>query len=147
MNDLNKVSLIGRVTKDVGSDEYSYSVMANGTAKAQVAIAVNRGEKHNGEWTDTVSYVDVVIWGKLAENLKSYLTKGKQIAVAGFIKQDRWEKDGQKFSKMYVVAEEVELLGGGAEGKPSRAASGRPVPPMREPGQDIEDFPEDEVEF
>ena len=61
---------------------------------------------------DDVSYFDVTVWGRTAENLKPYLTKGKQICVKGYLKQDRWEKDGQKFSKVHVIAEEVQLLGG-----------------------------------
>ena len=113
MTDINSVVLIGRITKDVGSDERSFSYIGNGTAKAVVNIAVNRGVKKGDKWEDETSFFDVVIWGKLAENLKPNLTKGKQICVSGYLKQDRWEKDGQKQSKIYVNAESVQLLGGG----------------------------------
>lgn len=113
MTDLNNVVLIGRCTKDVGSDERSFSYIGNGTAKATVSLAVNRSVKKGEKWEDEVNYIDCVIWGKLAENLKPNLTKGKQICVSGYLKQDRWEKDGQKQSKIYVNAESVQLLGGG----------------------------------
>lgn len=113
MTDLNNVVLIGRCTKDVGSDERSFSYIGNGTAKATVSLAVNRSVKKGEKWEDEVNYIDCVIWGKLAESLKSNLTKGKQICVSGYLKQDRWEKDGQKQSKIYVNAESVQLLGGG----------------------------------
>ena len=109
MTDINSVVLVGRITKDVGSDERSFSYIGNGTAKATVNLAVNRSVKKGDKWEDETSFIDVVIWGKLAENLKPRLTKGKQISVMGFLKQDRWEKDGQKQSKIYVNAEQVEI--------------------------------------
>lgn len=113
--DLNKVILIGRLTRDLGSNEYDFAYLSNGTAKAVVSIAVNRSVKRGEEWSSDVSYFDVTIWGKTAENLKPYLMKGKQIAVEGYLKQDRWEKDGQRFSKITVIAESVQLLGGKSE--------------------------------
>ena len=109
MTDINSVVLVGRITKDVGSDERSLSYVGNGTAKAVVNIAVNRGVKKGDKWEDEASFFDVVIWGKTAENLKPRLTKGTQIAVSGYLKQDRWEKDGQKQSRVQVVADMVEV--------------------------------------
>ena len=87
--------------------------MGNGTAKAVVSLAVNRSVKKGESWEDEVSFFDVTIWGKTAQNLKASLTKGKQICVEGYLKQDRWEKDGQKQSRINIVAEKVQLLGGG----------------------------------
>lgn len=110
MTDLNEVVLIGRVTRDL--DEKSFGYVGNGQARASLSIAVNRSKKVGENWTDEVSYFDVTIWGKLAETLQPNLTKGKQIAVRGFLKQDRWETDGQKKSKVTIVAESVQLLGG-----------------------------------
>ena len=109
MTDINSVVLVGRITKDVGSDERSFSYIGNGTAKAVVNIAVNRGVKKGDKWEDETSFFDVVIWGKTAENLKPRLTKGTQITVSGYLKQDRWEKDGQKQSRVQVVADMVEI--------------------------------------
>ena len=109
MTDINNVFLIGRITKDVGSDERSFSYIGNGTAKATVNLAVNRSVKKGDKWEDETSFFDVVIWGKLAENLKPRLTKGTQITVSGYLKQDRWEKDGQKQSRVQVVADMVEV--------------------------------------
>ena len=119
MTDFNHVTLIGRLTHDVGDDERSFGYLANGTAKAEVSIAVNRSRKNGDEWVDEVSYFDVTIWGKQAESLKPYLTKGKQIAIEGYLKQDRWEKDGQKRSKISIIATNVQLLGGKSEGETS----------------------------
>lgn len=116
MTDTNHVVLIGRLTRDLGDDERSFAYTASGTARANVSIAVNRSAKRGEEWVDEVSYFDITIWGKTAENLKPYLLKGKQIAVSGYLKQDRWEKDGQKFSKVGIVADSVQLLGGKSDG-------------------------------
>ena len=113
MTDLNHIVLIGRLTKDCGADERSFSFVGNGTAKAVVSLAVNRSVKKGDNWEDEVSYFDVTIWGKMAENLKPNLVKGKQICVEGYLKQDRWEKDGQKKSRININAEKVQLLGGG----------------------------------
>lgn len=113
MTDLNDVILIGRITKDVGSDERSFSFVGNGTAKAIASLAVNRSVKKGDSWEDEVSYIDCEIWGKTAENLKDKLVKGKQVCIRGYLKQARWEKDGKKQSRLNVVAESVQLLGGG----------------------------------
>lgn len=125
MTDLNHVVLIGRLTKDLGTDERSFGYVANGQARANVSIAVNRSRKNGDQWVDEVNYFDITIWGKTAENLKPYLTKGKMIAVDGYLKQDRWEKDGQKMSKVSVVANNVQLLGGKGDGA-AQAAPGAP---------------------
>ena len=114
MTDINHVLVIGRLTRDFGADPRTFFYTTGGTACAKVSIAVNRSVKQSdGQWTDEVSFFDVTIWGKTAENLKPYLVKGKQIAVDGYLKQDRWQKDGQNFSKVNVVANSVQLLGGG----------------------------------
>ena len=125
MTDTNHVVLVGRLTKDLGTDERSFGYVANGQARANVSIAVNRSKKNGDQWIDEVNYFDVTIWGKTAENLKPYLTKGKQIVIDGYLKQDRWEKDGQKFSKVTVVATNVQLIGGRGDGT-SQPASGAP---------------------
>lgn len=115
MTDLNNIVLIGRLTRDCGSDEKSFGYIGNGTAKAVVSLAVNRSRKQGEQWIDEVSYFDVTIWGKTAESLKDKLVKGKQICVCGYLKQDRWEKDGRKQSKTNIIAESVQLLGGGKD--------------------------------
>src|SRR5574344_2473620 len=124
MTDINHVVLIGRLTRDLGSDEKSFAYLPSGQARANVSIAVNRSRKQGDQWVDEVNYFDVTIWGKTAENLKPYLLKGKQIAVEGYLKQDRWEKDGQKFSKVSVVANNVQLLGGKSDNGGSQGAGG-----------------------
>lgn len=129
MTDLNHVVLIGRLTRDLGADERSFGYVGNGQARANVSIAVNRSRKNGEQWVDEVNYFDVTIWGKTAENLKPYLTKGKMIAIDGYLKQDRWEKDGQKMSKVSIVANNVQLLGGkGGESSPNNAPAFQKMP-------------------
>lgn len=116
MTDLNHVVLIGRLTRDLGSDERDFGYLPNRQARANVSIAVNRSKKQGDEWIDEVSYFEVAIFGKTAENLKPYLLKGKQIAVDGHLKQDRWkDQQGNNRSKISIVAENVQLLGGKSE--------------------------------
>lgn len=129
MTDINHVTLVGRLTRDVGNDERSFGYLPSGQARANISIAVNRNRKQGDQWVDEANFFDVTIWGKTAENLKPYLTKGKQIAIDGYLKQDRWEKDGQKFSKVTVVANNVQLLGGRSDnGGAAQGASGGYTP-------------------
>lgn len=128
-HDVNHVVIIGRLTRDVGND---FAYLASGAACANVSMAVNRSRKQGDGWVEDVSYFDVTIWGKTAEALRPYLTKGKQIAVDGYLKQDRWEKDGNKFAKVRVVADNVQLLGGkdgGKQGAQAHAPNSVPAPP------------------
>ena len=113
MTDTNSLILIGRLTQDCGADEKSFQYVGNGIAKAIVSLAVNRAVKKNGQWVDETSFFNVTIWGKTAENLKQYLTKGTQICVRGFVSQDRWiDQNGQKKSRVSITAESVQLCGG-----------------------------------
>ena len=138
MTDLNKVFLTGRLTYDLGSDERSFGYTGNGTARANVHIAVNRSKKTGDKWTDEASFFDVTIWGKTAEKLKPYLLKGRQITIEGYLKQDRWEKDGQKQSRIGIVAENV-WLGGGRDNSSTNTNKGV----ESNPRGNTDDFPED----
>ena len=137
MTDINSVVLVGRLTRDLGSDERSFGYAPNGQARANISIAVNRSRKNGDQWVDEVNYFDVTIWGKTAENLKPYLNKGKQIAVDGYLKQDRWEKDGQKMSRITIVADNVQLLGGKSENDGNNNSS---AVPQFEPANNQADF-------
>lgn len=136
MTDLNSVVLTGNITHDIGERNVQ---KVGETTKMTVSIAVNRSVKSNGEWKDEASFFDVVLWGRLADNLKPYLGKGKSIGVEGYLKQDRWEKEGKKGSKIYIVADSVKLLGG-------KADSAMPQKEQNELGFK-EDIPYEEPEF
>ena len=136
--DLNHVVLIGRLTRD------AELVNVGQTVKADLSIAVNRSRKQaDGSWTEETSFFDFTLWGKTAEGLKPYLTKGKQIAVEGHLKQDRWEKDGQKFSKVSIVAENVQLLGGRSDGGSSGYGEAASAPVGEQSSQGGDGDPDD----
>jgi single-strand DNA-binding protein len=108
MADVNHVVIIGRLTRDA---ELKYT--AAGFAISNFSVAVNRRRKNGDQWVEEANYFDVNLFGKAAESLKPYLVKGKQIAVEGELKQDRWEQDGQARSKVVISAGNIQLLGGG----------------------------------
>jgi len=108
MADVNHVIIIGRLTRDA---ELKYT--SAGFAISNISIAVNRRRKNGDQWVEEASFFEVNLYGKSAEGLKPYLLKGKQIAVEGELRQDRWEQDGQSRSKVVISATNVQLLGGG----------------------------------
>ena len=76
-------------------------------------MAVNDKRKDaKGEWVEETTFVDVTLWGRTAEIAGEYLGKGSSVLVEGRLKLDSWEKDGQKRSKLRVVAENMRMLGG-----------------------------------
>ena len=140
MTDLNSVIEIGRLTRDISERDFAYTT--GGTARLNLSIAVNRSEKRNGAWQDKVSYFDVTVWGKTAENIRPYLHKGKQIAIDGYLDQQRWEKDGVKYSKVVIIADNVQLLGGNENGQQSAPQAQQPAGEYQSAGSG-DDFPED----
>ena len=108
--DVNVVVLNGRLTRDS-----EYKAFATGNGVLRFSIAVNRRKKEGESWVDDVSYIDVALYGRSAETLRPYLIKGKQISVEGELRQDRWEQDGTTRSRIYVAANNVQLLGTGSQ--------------------------------
>lgn len=105
--DVNKVIMIGRLTHDA-----ALTYTAGGSAIINFSIAVDH--KKNKDGSADTSYFQCKAFGKIGENLKPYLIKGKQVGIVGYNKQDRWEKDGQKQSRVIINCEEIQLLGGGS---------------------------------
>ena len=149
--DINHVVLVGRVTRDA---ELRYT--ASGSALCNFSIAVNRRVKKGEQWQDEASFFDLTLWEKQAENLNKYLVKGTQVAVQGELRQDRWEKDGQKFSKIQVFVANLQLLGsargGEARGDSAYQAPSRPQeqsrPAPSKPAEDLDPQAyEDDIPF
>jgi single-strand DNA-binding protein len=109
MADINQVVLIGRLTRDA---ELKFT--SSGQAVCKFSIAVNRRRKQGDQWVDEANFFDIVLWGKQGETLSQYLQKGKQVGINGELRQDRWEQDGQNRSRIEVVANNLQLLGGGS---------------------------------
>ncbi len=114
MASFNRVILMGNLTRDI---ELKYTQTQ--LAVTEIGLAVNEKVKRNNEWVDETTFVDVTLWGRLAEIASEYLSKGSPILIEGRLKLDSWETDGQKRSKLRVVAEQMRMLGsrsGGGSG-------------------------------
>lgn len=116
MASFNRVILMGNLTRDV-----ELRHLQSGTAVADIGLAVNdRRKSPSGEWVEDTSFIDVTLWGRTAEVAAQYLSKGSSMLVEGRLKQETWEKEGQKRSKVKVVCEKMQMLGnrggGGAGG-------------------------------
>ena len=107
MADLNHVVLIGRLTRDA-----ELKSTASGQAVCKFSIAVNRRRKNGDQWEDEPNFFDIVVWGRQGESLHQYLVKGKMVGVDGELRQDRWQQDGQNRSKVEIIANYLQLLGG-----------------------------------
>lgn len=107
MKDTNQVITVGRLTRDA---ELKYT--NSGVAVCSFSIAVNTSKKSGDQWVDEANFFDVTQFGQMAESVHQFLKKGQQVCVTGHLKQDRWETDGQKRSKISIIAEFVQLLGG-----------------------------------
>ena len=129
MADLNRVTLVGRLTRDA-----ELKSIASGVAVCKFSVAVNRSVKSGEEWKEEASFFDVVLWGKRGEAVHQYLTKGKMIGVDGELRQDRWQQDGQNRSKVEIVANNIQFLGGG-QGASSGGGSGYGAAPAQAQGQ------------
>ena len=110
MASLNKIMLIGNLTRDP-----EIKRTPKGTAVAEIGLAVNRNYlTEGGEKREEVTFVDVTLWGRVAEIVGEYCKKGRPLIVEGRLQLDTWDdKDsGQKRSKLKVVGENIQLLGG-----------------------------------
>ncbi len=110
MASFNKVLLMGNLTRD---PELRY--IPSGTAVAKFGLAVNRDyvDRQSGDKKESVCFVDITVWGKQAETCNQYLTKGRPVFIEGRLEFSSWEtKEGDKRSKLEVVAERVQFLGG-----------------------------------
>jgi len=125
MASLNKVMIIGNLTRD---PEIKYT--PKGTAIADIGLAVNRNyTTESGEKREEVTFIDVTLWGRTAEIVGEYCKKGRPLFVEGRLQLDTWDdkQTGQKRSKLKVVGDNIQLLGGregGGEGGGGGGAAG-----------------------
>jgi single-strand DNA-binding protein len=122
MVSLNRVLLAGNLTRD---PEVRYT--PSGRAVSDLGMAINRRFRtSDGQDKEDTCFVDIVVWGRQAETCGEYLGKGSPALVEGRLQFDQWEKDGQKNSKLKVVADRVQFLGSprsSSFGDGSRSAS------------------------
>ena len=125
MASLNRVVLVGNLTRDI---ELRYT--PNGTAVTDVPLAINRVwfDKSTNERREETTFVDVTVWGRTAEVAGQYLSKGRPCLIEGRLTLDQWtdRESGQRRSRLKVIGESLQLLGG----RPHIAAehAGQPAP-------------------
>lgn len=132
-NDLNRVVLIGRLTRDPEIKHVGESTLCN------FSIANGRTYKVNGDKREETHYFDCSIWGKLAEILKQYAFKGTQIMVEGKLNQSTWDSPDGKRSKVSIRVENFQLLGGKKDGQ-------NYTPQSQEP-QEHQEMPENDYRY
>ncbi|HEX3857900.1 MAG TPA: single-stranded DNA-binding protein [Verrucomicrobiae bacterium] len=151
MASFNKVILMGNLTRD---PELRYTPKGNAIAK--IGLAVNRvWTNEAGEKKEDVTFIDVEVWGRTAENVGQYMRKGRPILVEGRLKLDQWDDKatGAKRSKLGVVAETVQFLGSapgaGEGGSPATPRAPRPAAsaPASEPVEGDAPPESDDVPF
>lgn len=121
MASFNRVVLVGNLTRD---PELRYT--PSNTAVTEIGLAVNDRRKNAaGEWVEETTFVDVTLWARTAEIASEYLTKGSSVLIEGRLKLDTWETDGQKRSKLRVVGERMQMLGGRGGGGEGGGGGGR----------------------
>lgn len=126
MASVNKVILIGNVTRD---PEVKFT--PKGSAVTDIGLAINRNYTlENGEKREEVTFIDVELWGRLAEIAGEYAKKGRPVYIEGRLRMESWEDkaSGQKRSRLKVVGENLQLLGsrpGGSGGEPESGGGSR----------------------
>ena len=124
---INQVSITGNLTRDP-----ELRSTTGGTAVLSFGIAVNDRRKNaSGQWDEVPNFFECVTFGNRATALSDILTKGMKVAIAGKLHYSSWEKDGQKHSKVDIIANEVELMQNRKpQQEPQQAQAFAPQPPM-----------------
>lgn len=140
---INQVILMGNLTRDP-----ELRTTTSGQNVCSFSIAVNRSwQGQDGSQQDAVDYFDITAWGKLGELVSQYMAKGRRCLIQGRLSQRSWEQEGQKRSKVEVVASDVTFLdsgaGAGEGGAPSAPRSSAPKKSNDAVVEDISDKPID----
>ena len=125
---INTCSITGNLTRDP-----ELRTTGGGMSILRLGVAVNERVKENDTWTDRANFFDVTVFGKRGESLSSMLHKGDKVAVSGRLRWSQWEKDGEKRSRVEIVADEIDLM--------KRSESGSTAERV------VESLPDDEIPF
>jgi single-strand DNA-binding protein len=140
MSSYNKVMLMGNLTRD---PEVRYT--PKGSAVCDIGLAVNRNySTDSGEKREEVTFVDVTLWGRVAEIAGEYLKKGRPVFIEGRLQLDSWDdkQSGQKRSKLKVVGETMQLIGGKSNGEaPAKQSPPKPAAKVAPPDWTDDDAP------
>lgn len=140
MSDLNRVTLVGRLTRD---PEIRYT--SGGMPIVSMGLAVNGRQKDaaSGQWVEKPNFFDVVMFGERFERLASHLEKGRRVGIDGSLRWSSWETDGQKRSKVEIVADVLQFLdsrGDGEGGAGGGFGGQRQAAPAQSSAPDMKDF-------
>lgn len=137
MANFNRVILLGNITRDI-----EVRHLQSGMAVTELGLAVNdRRKNQQGEWVEETTFVDVTLWGRTAEIASEYLGKGSPVLIEGRLKLDTWETDGQKRSKLRVVGERMQMIGGKGGGGQRGGGGGGGSSQQYDDGGDYGDMP------
>lgn len=137
---INVVVMSGNLTRDCELRHTN-----GGTAILSFGVAVNdRMKDRDGSWVDRPNFVDVTVFGARAEALSRFLSKGAKVALSGKLRYSSWERDGQKRSKLEVIAEEIEFLSRDGDVARTAAPQARVQAPPEQPTEGIY---EDDIPF
>jgi len=110
---INQVILMGNLTRDP-----ELRTTPSGQSVCSFGMAINRSwQGSDGNQQEAVDYFDITAWGKLGELVNQYLSKGRRCLIQGRLSYRSWEQDGQKRSKVEVIANDVTFLDGGGQGQ------------------------------
>ena len=115
---INRVNVSGNLTRDP-----ELRATRGGTQVLSFGVAVNDRRKNpqTGEWEDYPNFVDCTMFGKRAETVSRYLSKGSKVAIEGKLRYSAWEKDGQRRSKLEIIVEDIEFIAKRDDGAAAQA--------------------------
>ncbi len=140
---VNQVILMGNLTRDP-----ELRNTPSGQSVCSFSLALNRAYKdQTGEWKEATDYVDIVAWGPLGERVAQYLSKGRRCLVQGRLQSRSWEQDGQKRSKVEVLANDVTFLDsrGGSDNNGNTDAAEATTPSSQKDDVVIEDITDEPI--
>lgn len=148
---INRVQITGNLTRDP-----ELRMTTNGTQVLNFGMAVNdrRRNQQTGEWEDRPNFIDCVIFGQRADSLSKILRKGFKCAIDGKLRQNVWESEGQRRSRIEVVVDDIDFMqrtDGGAGRPPQTAAPQQPPAPQpsynQAPQPQQQDVYQDDIPF
>lgn len=145
---VNQVILMGNLTRDPEVRQ-----TPNGQSVCSFGLALNRSFKgSDGEWQEATDFVDIVAWAQLGERVAQYVHKGSRVLVQGRLQYRSWEADGQKRSKLEVIAGDVTFLdgrgdgeGGSSSSSSNAGSSSKPAPSKKQDDVVIEDIGDEPI--
>lgn len=141
MQDINSVTLVGRLTRDP-----ELRNTASGMSVASLRLAYTQSRKQGSEWVEEPGFIDVTVFGSQADTVSRYLAKGRQVIVAGRLDFRQWEdREGNSRQSTQIVAQQVQFIGGNENGGGQSRSQSRSSAPRQEANPVVRD--DDDIPF